>query len=217
MMISPGVYYEEYLKGKNAEQIMTAIRSLKREISRLKNIMEHPEYQCMMHPSEAVRISCNRYYLDRAKQALSEAGGVYTPTKAELKAQQFNDNIPYIEKVEFSIGGFFDGHEKRIYTIEGDVVNTYIEHSLMLKPSNFDDAEIEKMTKDDFLDGIADLHIGEWDRNYSPRRFGYEVLDGTQWHLYIYFSNGSRTVKIEGSNAYPYNFDELKELFEVEI
>ena len=171
----------------------------------------------MMHPSEAVRISCNRYYLDRAKQALSEAGGVYTPTKAELKAQQFNDNIPYIEKVEFSIGGFFDGHEKRIYTIEGDVVNTYIEHSLMLNPSNFDDAEIEKMTKDDFLDGIADLHIGEWHRNYSPRRFGYEVLDGTQWHLYIYFSNGSRTVKIEGSNAYPYNFDELKELFEVEI
>jgi hypothetical protein len=217
MMISPGTYYELYLKGKNAKQIMTIIRSLKREISRLKNIMEHPEYQCMMHPSEAVRISCNRYYLDRAKQALSEAGGVYTPTKAELKAQQFNDNIPYIEKVEFSIGGFFDGHEKRIYTIEGDVVNTYIEHSLMLKPSNFDDAEIEKMTKDDFLDGIADLHIGEWDRNYSPRRFGYEVLDGTQWHLYIYFSNGSRTVKIEGSNAYPYNFDELKELFEVEI
>ena len=217
MMISPETYYELYLKGKNAKQIMTIIRSLKREISRLKNIMEHPEYQCMMHPNEAVRISCNRYYLEQAKQALTEAGGIYVPTKAELKAQEFNANIPYISKIEFSIGGFFEGHEKRTYTIEGDIVNTYVEHSLMLKPSNFDDSEIEEMNKEDFLECLADLHIGEWQRSYSPRRFGYEVLDGTQWHLYIYFSNGHRTVKIEGSNAFPYNFDRLTELFEVEV
>ena len=217
MMISPETYYELYLKGKNAKQIMTIIRSLKREISRLKNIMEHPEYQCMMHPNEAVRISCNRYYLEQAKQALTEAGGIYVPTKAELKAQEFNANIPYISKIEFSIGGFFEGHEKRTYTIEGDTVNTHVEHSLMLNPSNFDDSEIEEMNKADFLECLADLHIGEWQRSYSPRRFGYEVLDGTQWHLYIYFSNGHRTVKIEGSNAFPYNFDRLTELFEVEV
>ena len=217
MMISPGVYYEEYLKGKNAEQIMTVIRSLKREISRLKNIIEHPEYQCMMDPSEAVRISCNRYYLEQAKQALNKVGGIYVPTKAELKAQQFDANIPYISKIEFSVGGFFNGYEKRTYTIEGDNVNTYIEHSLVLKPSNFDDNEIEKIDKTDFLESLADLHIGEWQRSYSPRRFGYEVLDGTQWHLYVYFSNGHRTVKIEGSNAFPYNFDRLTELFEIEV
>ena len=217
MMISPETYYELYLKGKNAKQIMTIIRSLKREISRLKNTMEHPEYQCMMHPNEAVRISCNRYYLEQAKQALTEVGGIYVPTKAELKAQEFNANIPYISKIEFSIGGFFEGDEKRTYTIEGDTVNTYVEHSLMLKPSNFDDSEIEEMNKEDFLECLADLHIGEWRRSYSTRRFGYEVLDGTQWHLYIYFSNGHRTVKIEGSNAFPYNFDCLTELFEVEV
>lgn len=29
MMISPDAYYNEYLKGKNKEQIMTAIRGLK--------------------------------------------------------------------------------------------------------------------------------------------------------------------------------------------
>ena len=217
MMISPGTYYELYLKGKNAKQIMTIIRSLKREISRLKNIMEHPEYQCMMHPNEAVRISCNRYYLEQAKQALNEVGGIYVPTKAELKAQQFDANIPYISKIEFFVGGFFNGYEKRTYTIEGDNVNTYIEHSLVLKPSNFDDNEIEKIDKTDFFESLADLHIGEWQRSYSPRRFGYEVLDGTQWHLYVYFSNGHRTVKIEGSNAFPYNFDRLTELFEVEV
>ena len=216
-MISPETYYELYLKGKNEKQIMTIIRSLKREISRLKNIMEHPKYQCMIHPNESVHISCNRQYLEKAKQTLTKVGGIYVPTKAELKAQEFNANIPYISKIEFSIGGFFEGYEKRTYTIEGDTVNTYVEHSLIFKPSNFDDSDIEEMNKEDFLKCLADLHIGEWQRSYSPRRFGYEVLDGTQWHLYIYFSNGYRTVKIEGSNAFPYNFDRLTELFEVEV
>ena len=35
-MISPESYYEEYLKGKTKEEIMTAIRGLKQEIGRLK-------------------------------------------------------------------------------------------------------------------------------------------------------------------------------------
>ena len=37
MMISPESYYEEYLKVKTKEQIMTSIRGLKQEIGRLKN------------------------------------------------------------------------------------------------------------------------------------------------------------------------------------
>lgn len=35
-MISPEGYYEEHLKGKSAEQIMTAIRGLKQEIGHLR-------------------------------------------------------------------------------------------------------------------------------------------------------------------------------------
>jgi hypothetical protein len=42
MMISPESYYEEYLKGKTKEEIMTAIRGLKQEIGHLKNSMENP-------------------------------------------------------------------------------------------------------------------------------------------------------------------------------
>lgn len=62
MMISPEGYYEEYLKGKTAEQIMTVIRGLKQEIGHLKNTMEHPEYghEPIMHPSEDVRLWCTR-------------------------------------------------------------------------------------------------------------------------------------------------------------
>ena len=56
---------------------------------------------------------------------------------------------------------------------------------------------------------MADLYLGEWRKNYDPSRFGYAVLDGTQWHLYLYFSNGHKPLKIHGSNDYPYNFDRL--------
>ena len=216
MMISPEGYYEEYLKGKTVDQIMTVIRGLKQEIGRLKNTIENPNYQCMMHPSEDVRLWCTRMYLERAKQALVEAGGTYVPSKAELKAEEFNANIPFISKVEFSIGGFFGGFETRTYTIDGDNIHMDVEHSLILKPSNLGDVEIEEMDKDSFLEGLADLHIGEWRRNYDPSRWGYAVLDGTQWHLYIYYSNGRRPVKIEGSNDYPYNFDKLQELFDID-
>ena len=80
MMISPEGYYEEYLKGKTKEQIMTVIRGLKQEIGRLKNTMESPDYgvKSIMHPSEDTRLHWTREYLERAKQAFAEAGGTYT-------------------------------------------------------------------------------------------------------------------------------------------
>ena len=99
MMISPEGYYEEHLKGKTAAQIMTAIRGLKNEMGHLKNIMEHPDYgeQPIMHPSESTRLWCTRLYLERAKEALAEAGGTYVPSQAELKAADFEDNMPYMK------------------------------------------------------------------------------------------------------------------------
>ena len=216
MMISPEAFYEMNLKGKTAEQIMTVIRGLKQEIGRLKNIVEHPEYECTMYPSERTRISCSQDYLERAKEALAEVGGNYVPSAADKKEMEFDANLPFINKVEFCIGGYFGGYETRTYTIDGDKVHTDIEHSLILKPSNLGDYEIEEMDKDYLFESLKKLHIGGWRRNYSTKRFGYLVCDGTQWHLEICFSNGARPVKIYGDNAYPYNFDKVLELFEVE-
>lgn len=82
MMISPESYYEDNLREKDAKQIRTIIRGLKNEMGRLKNMMEHPDYgtELTACPSEAVRLSCTREYLERSKQALVEAGGTYTPS-----------------------------------------------------------------------------------------------------------------------------------------
>lgn len=216
MIISHETYYEENLKGKTASQIMSAIRGIKQEIGRLKSTIEHPNYKCMMLPSEETRIWCNRLYLEQAKKALAKTGGTYTPSKAEEKAAEFDANIPFISKMEFGIGNAFDCFETRTYTIHGDEVYSNIERSLSLKLSDTEGIQTEEMDAESFLDEIKDLHIGEWRRNYDPSRWGYAVLDGTQWHLYTYYSNGRRGVKIEGSNDYPYNFNRLLELFNVE-
>ena len=42
MMISPESYYEIALKGKTPQEIMKEIRSLKKEINRLKRALEDP-------------------------------------------------------------------------------------------------------------------------------------------------------------------------------
>lgn len=217
-MICPETFYEDNLKGKPAEQIMTVIRGLKREITRLKYIVEHPDYkyrEIVKCPTERTQIHCSRLYLERAKQALIEAGGEYTPSLKEQKAIDFDDNIPYINKVEFCIGGYCSGYETKTYTIDGDKVYLSREHSLDIEPAD-NSTEMVTLTKDKLLSEIEGLHIGEWRRNYNTRRFGIMIMDGIQWGLEIQFSNGHKPVEISGDNAYPYNFDQLLELFNIE-
>ena len=216
MMISPMTFYEYELKGKSPKQIMTVIRSLKRRISKLKNTIEHPDYKVTMYPTEETQLLCSRDYLEVAKEALVKAGGTYTPTEAEKKDIAFNANIPYISKIEFEIGDYFGSFNTYTYKLNEDKATLYMYHSMIPRPSNLDECEPPFIDKEDLFEGLRDLHIGEWHKYYDPNRFGYMVCDGTQWHLYIYYSNGIKPVKIEGSNAYPYNFNKLMEVLEIE-
>ena len=70
--------------------------------------------------------------------------------------------------------------------------------------------------KEEFLELFRKLYIGEWRSKYNTKRFGYTICDGTQWSLEINYSNGIKPVKIYGDNAYPYNFDDLKYLMELD-
>ena len=212
MMICPETFYEYNLKGKNAEQIMSAIRGLKQEIGHLKNTMEHPDYAPTMYPTEDTRLWCTRMYLERAKQALTEVGGTYEPSQSELKAEEFENNIPFISKLVFSIGGYFSGNETYTVKIEDEHLRLWVSHSNIPTPSNFDIEQDYPMSKEEFIDGMMDLHMGEWRRNYNLKRFGYVVMDGTQWELEIEFNNGKKPVRFYGDNAYPYNFDKFQEL-----
>lgn len=219
MMISPEGYYGEYLKGKTKEEIMTAIRGLKQEIGHLKNSMENPDYgvKPIIHPSEDTRIYWKREYLKKAKQAYAEAGGTYTLSKSEEKVADFDANIESISKITFNIGGYFGGY--RSYIVElSEELKAYTkfwedEEPLLL----LDDDNEEPFTKNTFIAALKELHIGEWRRRYSTKRFGYMVLDGTQWELEFEYSNGHKPVRFDGDNSYPYNFDKFQRLFGVDV
>jgi hypothetical protein len=87
------------------------------------------------------------------------------------------------------------------------------EHYLTVLPYKTDNVEKTKdlpFRKNEFLSQLKALHIGEWKSHYDRL-----ALDGTQWHLGIYFSNFHEDIEIYGSNAYPYNFNKLCELMEI--
>lgn len=200
MMISPENYCEEYLREKDAKQILSIIRGLKNEMGHLKNIMEHPDYgtESKVCPSESVRLSCTREYLERAKQALVEVGGTYNPSRTELRTLDFISNVNHISKFTFSIGGFFGGYNTYIADLSGNELKFESKQGEASTPMKVFNKDGEPLTKESFLEGIRKLHMGEWKRSYSPERFGHMVLDGTQWEIEIEYDNGHRKVRFDG-------------------
>ena len=218
MMISPEGYYGEYLKGKTKEEIRTAILGLKQEIGHLKNSMENPDYgvKPIINPSEDTRIYWKREYLKKAKQAYAEAGGTYTLSKSEEKAADFDANIESISKITFNIGGYFGGYRNYIVELT-DEFKAYTKLWEDKEPlSLWDEYNEEPFTKDTFIDALKELHTGEWRRRYTTKRFGYMVLDGTQWELEFEYSNSHKPVRFDGDNSYPYNFDKFQSLFGID-
>lgn len=213
MMISPEGFFEMELKGKSAEDIAKKIRGLKNEIGHLKNTIENPDYgtEPIIHPDERTRLWCTRMYLERAIAAYEEAGGTYKPSKAEQRAAAFDVAIPTITKITFSIGGFFGGQETRTITLTEDHLQLYVEHSIIPTPTNFDIELDFPMTKDEFLDTLRDVHMGEWRRYYDASDYGALILDGTQWKVTVEYADGRKAV-YGGSNAYPFSFDRFCEL-----
>ena len=117
-------------------------------------------------------------------------------------------HISAIDKIIFSIGGYFDGYETRTVLLDGEQLRMTITHSLHSKVREI----ALSLTKTEFLNRLRELHIEGWKSKYIDP----DILDGTQWELEIYFSDGYKPVTIVGSNAYPTNFAELERLFGVE-
>lgn len=70
MMISPGAYYDRYIKGKSKKGVLRVIHKLEHEIEELKKDMEDPDKKLFIEPSESVQISCIENYLELAKKEL---------------------------------------------------------------------------------------------------------------------------------------------------
>lgn len=204
MMISPEGYCEMILNGKSQECILEEIRSLRKEIKRLKQYIEEHFFEPeAMFPSRLTQLKCNREYLDRAIQAYREAGGQYVHGKEEQKSMGFEAALDAMQKLVFSIGGNLEGYETWTYTISDDKVILDADHALDLKPVSF--AQYYAGMKDEFIAGLKELHIGEWKKDYND----LDALDGTQWELEIYLGDAREPIRISGHNAFPYNFKDL--------
>ena len=204
MMMSPEAYDEANLKGKSQQDILKESRSLKREINRLKREMEDRAHvRLEMCPTRLTKLTYEREYLERAIRAYEAAGGQYIPAKEEQRSQDFDAALDSIRKLTFSLGGFFDGYETRTYTVSGDKVVLDVDHTLMPKTGQL--PVCYPLTKDEFVSGLKEIHMGEWKKDYVDPY----VMDGTQWKLEICFDNERKPLTISGSNAYPYNFRDL--------
>ena len=214
MMISPEEYYKEKLEGKNAAQLLKVIRGLKNEMGHLKRLMEDPNCfkETVTSPDESVRLACTRLYLQRAKEALAETGWVYTPSQAELRSMEFEENIPAICKMSLSLGDY----ETRTFILTKEGLQLQTAATPFAQATNSSVTLACPYTKWELLADLRELKLGEWRRSYRLSRFGLMVMDGTRWELEIRFANGHRPFRACGYNAYPYNFDKLVELFGME-
>ena len=206
-------YYEEILKDKNKYELMCIIRGLKNKIEQLKNIIEHPDYEisndfCDEYPELYYTQSC----LEKAKDTLLDVGGTYEPTTEELKAQDFENNIQFINKLSLRIGDSFDWHSIHTATLNGEDFELRSHVSFMPKLAS-PDKDFDAVSKDYFYKKMHDLHIGEWKTNYSLNRFGCDNNENCPWDLKICFSNEHSPVMIHGAGVYPYNFNGLKSIF----
>jgi hypothetical protein len=215
MMIDPETYYEMYLKGKSPEQLLTEIRSLRREIARMRRELGDTSGDKLFFPDSWSMLEINREYLERAVRAYEEAGGVYVPTALEKRSRRIDEALDKLESATFFKGHYFGGYTTRRCTIKGD--KAVFETARPWTQSQFEPEEERwtkdgRWTKDEFIDSLRRLHIGEWKCSYIDST----ILDGEEWEFTLKFKSGRRQLNISGINAYPYNFDRLVELFGME-
>ena len=213
MMISPETFYELHLKGKNVEETLSIIGSLKRTITRLKNKLERPFGDgVFICPSPDVQLSCNRDYLERAKMYLVELGSKYEPTPKESRSEEFNSHLCNVKRITLEFHGYGGLPEEYQITIEDDKVQFENKYA-PIQIADFEKNSEYLYSKEALIEALEKLYIGEWRKNYTSDRFGVFILDGTQWSLEIEFNDGYETKIIYGSNAYPYNFNKLRDIF----
>ena len=103
-----------------------------------------------------------------------------------------------LEKLEFEIGGFHQGHE-RIMLKENQIFYINDRFTSNLEPTKI----ITDNEVDEFLKTCDEIKLWSWKKEY----FDQGVRDGTQWELKIKKAGKLRGRNISGSNSYPQPID----------
>ncbi len=117
--------------------------------------------------------------------------------------------LDYINKIRFSIGGFFNGYDEQVITFEDEklVVTKYNTiNSLNKKTLSLFNVRGDLYTRKTFLKDLIST-IDGWEHIYDSN-----VLDGTQWSLDIIYSGCDTQENYYGHMRYPSNFLSLLQL-----
>ena len=207
MMVSPESVYEE-LKTKSDEEVIKEIKRFKREISQLKKELELADDTFVeMCPSHVTQIYWIRQYIIEAKRLLQERGIEYTPTKAEQRTLEFDVHLSQLIEIYVERSGFFKGCNEYL-VICGEQFQM-VTFSKKFMVDNTPCSWMVELDKQSFVSKLEELHIGEWKSNYYAC-----ACDGEQWEIVFKFNDGTKRT-FKGSNAYPYNFDDLMDLLKI--
>ena len=201
-----------HIVGKSVEEIKKEIDKLHRRNLSLIRTIENPcktEKQAAKIKQIKQEISEIYSAIVVAKLYLYERHNEAYTKRGDERAFIFRSNLPYVSEIELHISSFFSPKQPVTITFDGDKVikTTYEWYN--------EGQTVLEMSKDDFLANMVDLNIGYWKKDYNPDRYGCLIEDGEQWSLTIKWSFGKEMV-YTGSNAYPYNFEELCALFQVD-
>ncbi len=224
MLADTDEFYRQYVAGKSTEDLMQLMRSLKRKSNAMKKGLEkaiHREEELAVSKEidEIIEeIELQRDYLKLAKEELASLAIDCPETKAELKERCFQEQIPNIKRIYF----YFESHISmragfEVNFSEERAVVSLSELSLFLVPPQISLRYPKAYDLRAFQSALKALHMGEWQRNYNPERFGTRVLDGTHWSVKVSYYNGLRSQRYSGISSYPYNFTHFQSLFGVNL
>lgn len=206
-------FYESEIKGKDTDKLSALMKRLYASMERRKRETE-AFLEIRENREPRAEIAMIRENIEMAKRAIIEAGGEYTPNVVEKRDEEFRAKVPSISKIELSIVRYLGGEERKTFRVKG---NDAVIETRGFTARGEREELIKKVDKEAFLDAVSELHIGEWRRKYDPIEFGIVVLDGVYWNLGVYYSNGHKAKKFRGNNVFPYNFDALIKLFDMEM
>lgn len=199
-------YTAAYFKNRSEEEIENDIKRLKSEIRKLIQTYDNPEagMELMFDDYRSlIKDSLENY--GKAVDAYRQKGGEYNPTKEEQKVLDFDDAIDHLKTVTFETWGAWQVRETVTCTVNRKTVKVITD----AYPRYEEPYTKEKFSipKEKFFTILKNLHMGMWLRRY----YNENIIDGGKWQLRLTFTD-RRPREYSGSNHYPWNFEELRNL-----
>lgn len=196
------------LHATSTDKIRELVALIKNDIDEIKWVAERPEGCLVKAISKKVKrqIEKRREIITIFKTELTKRDEAIKESVGEEMARSFDHAIPKISKLELSIKAMAGSYKER----RRITIGRYI-----VLEKNDKERKLLALSRDEFFNELRSLYLGEWRRYYDPCQYGKLYLDGVDWCLCVEWVNGQKEFWI-GDNLYPYNFQELLRLMEIE-